>query len=165
MEKGMLIIFEGLVCCLAVLLSCVIGIANGPVNMVFFYDKQVQDRAVEKGLITSEKIKQNYNKFKLFGVLPYFVFVVVSVYGLNKARGFLGPFLQMSAVLLIEGVFDRVFIDWWWVNHTKAWNIPGTEDLKPYIDSKTMTRKWIGTLVGFPLIAAIISGIMMFLVR
>ena len=161
----MLIIFEGLVCCLAVLLSCVIGIANGPVNMVFFYDDKVQERVVEKGLVTREKIRQNYNRFKLFGILPYFVFVVASVYGLNKARGFLDPFLHMLAVLLIEGVFDRLFIDWWWVNHTKAWDIPDTEDLKPYIDSKTMTRKWIGTLVGFPLIAAIISGIMMFLVK
>ena len=165
MEKGMLIIFEGLVCCLVVLLSCVIGIANGPVNMVFFYDKQVQDRVVENGLISKEKIRQNYNRFKLFGVLPYFVFVVASVYGLNKARGFLDPFLQMSAVLLIEGVFDRIFIDWWWVNHTKAWNISGTEDLKPYIDKKTMTGKWIGTLVGFPLIAAVIAGIMRLIIK
>ena len=165
MEKGMLIIFEGLVCCLVVLLSCVIGIANGSVNMVFFYDKQVQDRVVENGLISKEKIRQNYNRFKLFGVLPYFVFVVASVYGLNKARGFLDPFLQMSAVLLIEGVFDRIFIDWWWVNHTKAWNIPGTEDLKPYIDKKTMTGKWIGTLIGFPLIAAAIAGTMKFLIK
>ena len=159
MEKDMLIIFEGLVCCLVVLLSCLIGIANGPVNMVFFYDKQVQDRAVENGLISEEKIRQNYNRFKLFGILPYFVFVVASVYGLNKARGFLDPFLQMSAVLLIEGIFDRIFIDWWWVNHTKAWNIPGTEDLKPYIDKKTMTGKWLGTLIGFPLISALIAGI------
>ena len=165
MEKGMLIIFEGLVCCLVVLLSCVIGIANGPVNMVFFYDKQVQDRVVENGLISKEKIRKSYNRFKLFGVLPYFVFVVASVYGLNKARGFLDPFLQMSAVLLIEGVFDRIFIDWWWVNHTKAWNIPGTEDLKPYIDKKTMTGKWIGTLVGFPLIAAVIAGIMRLIIK
>lgn len=161
----MLIVFEGLVCCLIVLLSCVIGTANGPVNMVFFYDEKVQDRAVESGLISEEKIRQNYNRFKLFGVLPYFIFVVASVYALNKAKGFLGPFLQMSAILLIEGVFDRVFIDWYWVNHTKAWIIEGTEDLRPYIDSKAMTGKWIGTLVGFPLIAAAISGIMMFLIK
>ena len=160
-----MIIIEGLVACFLLLLPCVIGIANGPVNMVFFYDKQVQDRAVENGLISEEKIRQNYNRFKLFGILPYFVFVVASVYGLNKARGFLDPFLQMSAVLLIEGIFDRVFIDWWWVNHTKAWNIPGTEDLKPYIDSKTMTGKWTGTLIGFPLIAAAIAGIMRLIIK
>lgn len=161
----MLIIFEGLVCCLLVLLSCVIGIANGPVNMVFFYDKAVQDRVVENGLISKEKIKRNYSKFGLYGILPYFVFVVASVYGINKARGFLDPFLQMSAILLIEGFFDRLFIDWWWVNHTAAWNIPGTEDLKPYIDSKTMTRKWIGTIVGFPLISALIAVLTGFIVK
>ena len=159
----MFVVFEGLVCCLVVLLCCVVGIANGPENMVFFYDKKVQDRVVENGLIKEEEIRQNYNRFILFGILPYFVFVVASVYGLNQARGFLAPFLQMSAVLLIEGVFDRLFIDWYWVNHTKAWNITGTEDLKPYIDSKTMIRKWIGTIIGFPLIAALIAGIMSFL--
>ena len=161
----MLIIFEGLVCCLLVLLSCVIGIANGPVNMVFFYDKAVQDRVVENGLTSKEKIKRNYSRFGLYGILPYFVFVVASVYGINKARGFLDPFLQMSAILLIESFFDRLFIDWWWVNHTAVWNIPGTEDLKPYIDSKTMTRKWIGTIVGFPLISAQIAVLVGLIVK
>lgn len=156
-------VFEGLVCCLLVLLSCVIGIADGPVNMVFFYYRKVQDKAVESGQISKERIKKNYNRFKFFGILPYFIFVIASVYGINKARGFLDPFLQMSTILLIEGIFDRLFIDWYWVNRTKAWIIPGTEELRPYIDTKTMIRKWIGTVIGFPLIAAVISGIMMIL--
>ncbi|MBQ6478921.1 MAG: hypothetical protein IJI44_06090 [Erysipelotrichaceae bacterium] len=159
----MLMVFEGLVCCLLVLLSCVIGIADGPVNMVFFYYRKVQDKAVESGQISKERIKKNYNRFKFFGILPYFIFVIASVYGINKARGFLDPFLQMSTILLIEGIFDRLFIDWYWVNRTKAWIIPGTEELRPYIDTKTMIRKWIGTVIGFPLIAAVISGIMMIL--
>ena len=34
---------------------------------------------------------------------------------------------------MIEGLFDRFFIDWFWVGKTKAWLIPGTEDLMPYI--------------------------------
>ena len=54
----MLVIFEGLVCCLVVLLSCVIGIANGAHNMVFFYDEEVQKRVVDLGLISKEKIKK-----------------------------------------------------------------------------------------------------------
>lgn len=35
----------------------------------------------------------------------------------------------LGAVLLIVGVFDRLYIDWYWVGRTKAWIIPGTEDL------------------------------------
>ena len=75
------------------------------------------------------------------------------------------PFIQISAILLIEGVFDRLFIDWYWVNHTKAWEIPRTEDLKPYINRKAWIKKWIGTLVGLPLVAAVISSIMSLIIK
>ena len=156
----MLVIFEGLVCCFIVLLSCVYGIANGAVNMVFFYDEEVQRRCIDLGLIDERTITRNKNLFMYLGILPYFIFVIVSVFFINKARGFWECFIQMTAILLIEGFFDRLFIDWYWVNHTKAWIIPGTEDLRPYINKKAFINKWIGTLVGFPLISAIISFIM-----
>ena len=43
---------------------------------------------------------------------------------------------------------DRVLIDGYWVVHTSAWEIPGTEDLKPYITAADKKRKWIiGTWV------------------
>lgn len=58
---------------------------------------------------------------------------------------------------VIGGLFDRLFIDEWWVEHTKEWIIPGTEDLRPYIPVKTKVIKWTGTLVGFPLLAAMLS--------
>ncbi|MBQ5439802.1 MAG: hypothetical protein IIT49_03360, partial [Clostridia bacterium] len=73
---------------------------------------------------------------------------------------YLSGFWQMTAIYLIMGLFDRLFIDLYWVGHTKAWIIPGTEDLMPYIPVKTVVKKWIGTLVGFPLTAAAIAGIM-----
>ena len=47
-----------------------------------------------------------------------------------------------------------------WVGRTKAWVIPGTEELMPYIYGKTLVKKWVGTLVGFPALAAIIAGVM-----
>jgi hypothetical protein len=31
----------------------------------------------------------------------------------------------------------------------------------PYIHGKTMAGKWLGTLIGFPLLAAIQAGIML----
>ena len=59
----------------------------------------------------------------------------------------------------MAGLFDRLFIDWWWVGHTKAWIIPGTEEFMSYIYDKTLVGKWVGTLIGFPILAAIISGV------
>lgn len=36
-----MIIIEGLVVCLIILTGCVIGIANGPENLIFLYEKEV----------------------------------------------------------------------------------------------------------------------------
>ncbi len=154
----MLIILEGLLMCFLLLLTCVVGIANGPVGLVVLYEQDVQDRVVELGLITREKIKRNFVLACLAMFLPVFVLVPFMVYGINGAVGFRDGFLQMTAIVLIQGLFDRFFIDWYWVGHTKAWDIPGTEDLKPYIPAKVMLRKWIGTLIGFPVIMALVAG-------
>ena len=55
----MIVVFEGLILSFWLLLICVVGIANdGPVGLVIFYEQEVQDRAVELGLTTKEKIKK-----------------------------------------------------------------------------------------------------------
>ena len=55
----MLLILEGIVMCFVLLLVCVIGIANGPVGLVLLYEKDVQERVVELGLTTKEKIRKS----------------------------------------------------------------------------------------------------------
>lgn len=72
---------------------------------------------------------------------------------------------QSYVLTMAEGLFDRFFIDWYWVGRTKAWIIPGTEDLKPYIPRKAQTVKWLMTIVGNPIIAAAIAGIMLLFVH
>ena len=61
-------------------------------------------------------------------------------------------------IYMIGNLFDRLFIDEWWVGNTKAWIIPGTEDLRPYIPVKTKIVKWSGS-IGYAIAAAIIAGI------
>ena len=156
----MIIILEGLVMCLVLLLICIVGMANGCVGLVVFYEKDVQQRAVELGLVTREQIKRSSIITMLALFIPVLFAVPAMVYGYNGAENYLSGFWQMTAIYLIMGLFDRLFIDLYWVGHTKAWIIPGTEDLMPYIPVKTVVKKWIGTLVGFPLTAAAIAGIM-----
>lgn len=153
-----LIVLEGLVMSFWLLLICVVGTANGPVGLVTFYEKDVQDRVVELGLTTKDKIKKSTVIAGLALFIPQLTAVPAAVYLLNGAHGFWDSFLQMSAVYLIAAVFDRIFIDWYWVGHTNAWVIPGTEDLRPYIPVKTIVGKWLGSLIGFPLVAAAIAG-------
>ena len=142
------------------MLVCVVGIANGPVGGVYFYEKEVQDRVVELGLTTKEKIKKDYVIAGACLFIPLLVLVPTMVYFVNGARGFRDSFVQILIILLIDGFFDRIFIDWFWVGKTKAWIIPGTEDLMSYVPKKTMIRKWIGTIIAFPILAVILAGIL-----
>ena len=156
----MILIIEGIVMCFILLIICVVGIANGPVGLVVFYEQEVKDRVVELGMTTREKIKRISILTMIALFVPMIVLVPLMVYGINGARDFWNGFWQMLVILMISGLFDRIFIDWWWVGHTKAWIIPGTEDLRPYIYGKTLVKKWVGTLVGFPILAAVFAGIM-----
>ncbi len=62
-------------------------------------------------------------------------------------------------------LIDRFLVDGFWVGHTKAWTIPGTEDLKPYITAKDTCREWVFGTVGMAVISAALSGIMALFLR
>lgn len=156
----MILLMEGIVMCFILLIYCAVGIANGPVGLVVLYEDNVQARVVELGLTTKEKIRKSFIISCIVLFLPLVTLIPAMVYGINGATGFWDGFWQMTVILLIMGLFDRFFIDWYWVGHTKAWVIPGTEDLQPYIPENVLIRKWVGTIIGYPLIAATIAGVM-----
>ena len=41
-----MVIIEGLIICFILLIACVVGIANGAVNLVCLYEKEVQDKVI-----------------------------------------------------------------------------------------------------------------------
>ena len=157
----MVLVLECVIICFILLVPCVVSIANGIEQAAFLFETDVQDRVVEMGLVTRERLRRNQRIFKTATLLVMLAFAVWAVYGINGARGFWSPFWQIYAITMAEGLFDRFFIDWYWVGHTKAWTIPGTEDLKPYIPRKTLIKKWGIIIIGNPLIAAALAGIML----
>lgn len=156
----MTLVLECIVVCFILLVPCVVSIANGIENAAFLFERDVQERVIGMGLITRERMDRNRKIFKIGTMTVMVAFVVWTVYGVNGARGFWRPFWQIYALAMAEGLFDRFFIDWYWVGRTKAWTIPGTEDLKPYIPRKTLIVKWLIVIVGNPIIAAVIAGLM-----
>ena len=155
----MLIIIEGIVMCFILLMTCVVAISGGAVGGVALYEEDVQKRVVELGYTTEKKIKKSFIIVSCALFIPIFTVVPFMVYYINGAEGFWNGFWQMTAILWIMGVFDRVFVDWYWVGKTKAWEIEGTEDLKPYIPKKVLIMKWCFTAVGFPVFSAVMAGI------
>ena len=153
-------ILEGLGLGALLVLVCALAIRRGPVELVHLYSPAVQARCVELGLTTPERIKRNRLLFKALCIPGYIAYVLLCVYAVNGARGFLAGFWQMLVILSVMNLVDRFLVDGWWVGHTDAWTIPGTEDLKPYITAADKHVKWLFGTVGMAVIAAVLSGIM-----
>lgn len=158
-------ILEGLGLGALLVLVCAVGIRNGAVGMVHLYSSEVQDRCVKLGLTTHERIKRNSLIFKAVCIPGYVAYVLIFAYAVNGAKGFVAGFWQMLVILSIMNLIDRFLVDNFWVGHTKAWTIPGTEDLKPYITAKDKCKKWIFGTVGMVIISAILSAIMMIFIH
>lgn len=154
------VLIEGLVLGVLLVLICAVGIRKGAVGMVHLYEPEVQARCVELGLTTFEKIKHNSIVFKAVCLPGYIAYVLVCVYAVNGARGFLSGFWQLFVILSVMNLIDRFLVDGYWVGHTKAWVIPGTEDLRPYINAAAKRKKWLFGTVGMAVIAAILASIM-----
>ena len=105
----MVILLEGLVMSFLLLLVCVVGIANGPVNLVCLYEQDVQERVVELGYITKEKIKKNETVTTLALFLPVLLLTPAMVYGINGTESFREGFWQMTLILWTMNLFDRLF--------------------------------------------------------
>ena len=112
---------------------CAVGIRKGAVGMVHLYGEKVQERCIALGLTTREKIKRNALRFKAICIPIYLFYVLLCVYAINGAQTFWGGFWQCFVILSVMNLIDRLGIDGYWVGHTTAWVIPGTEDLMPYI--------------------------------
>ena len=154
------LIIEGLGLGALLFLVCAVGIRNGAVGMVHLYDKKVQERVIQRGMTTESAIRKHSIIFKAVCIPGYMIYVLVCVYAINGARGFLEGFWQMLVIFSIMNLIDRFLIDGYWVGRTDAWIIPGTEDLRPYITARDKQRKWIMGTVGMAVIAAALSGIM-----
>ena len=72
---------------------------------------------------------------------------------------FWSGFWQMFIILSVMNVMDRFLVDGWWVGHTNAWTIPGTEDLRPYITGEDKRKKWTMGTVGMAVFVVILAGI------
>ena len=65
--------------------------------------------------------------------IPQSLLVPPAVYPVNGTSDFKMAAVLMTVICLIFGLSDRLLIDWYWAGKTKAWIIPGAEEMMPYI--------------------------------
>ena len=156
-------ILEGLGLGALLTLVCAVGIRKGAVGMVHLYDQKVQERCIALGLTTKEKIKRNALCFKAICIPMYLAYVLLCVYAVNGAQTFWDGFWQCLVILSVMNLVDRLGIDGYWVGHTKAWVIQGTEDLMPYISKADKQKKWLFGTVGMAVFSLVLAVIGMLL--
>ena len=154
------VILEGLGLGVLLVLICAAGIRKGAVGMVHLYSPAVQQRCVKLGLTSPERIRRNSLLFKAVCVPGYIAYVLGCVYAVNGAKGFVQGFWQLLVILSVMNLMDRFLIDGYWVGHTNAWTIPGTEDLKPYITAQNKQKKRLFGTVGMAVIAMVLAAMM-----
>ena len=86
------LIIEGLGLGALLFLVCAVGILGGAVGMVHLYDKKVQERVIQRGMTTESAIRKHSIIFKAVCIPGYMIYVLVCVYAINGARGFLEGF-------------------------------------------------------------------------
>ena len=111
-----------------------LSVLGGAVNSLFFYPKNVQERAVALGLSDWQTIWRRKGRF----MTPFFILMaaaLVLILGLwNRVTDFWPAYWQ--ALLFQEGMnwYDGLVIDKLWVGHGKFWRIPALAGL-PYVQT------------------------------
>ena len=121
-------ILQLLLYCLLFTAMVKIAVIGGAVNGLYFYPKEVQDRAIELGLIDRNTMNR---KRKCF-MIPFFIVMLaalVLIIGLwNGASSFGEAYWQALLFLEVMNIYDGVVIDKLWVGHSQFWVLPGLED-------------------------------------
>ena len=133
---------------------------KGPVGGIFFYPMAMQDRVVELGLTTKDKIKRG--KTFAFVLLFVWMFVVpmIMILIVNRTRSYLGCCIQVYILFLGAEFFDWLVIDTIWVAMSDWWLIAGTEDLNDTWHNVNVKKWKFVKLIPFSVpVAAIVGGI------
>lgn len=154
-----MIIVQLLLFCVIFTAMVAFSVRGGAINAIYFYPKEVQDRAIEIGLTDNETVQRKKKKFM---ILFYVVMAVtlICIIGLwNQVSDYKTAYLQALLFLQVMNWYDGIVIDKIWVGYSKFWVIPGTEDI-PYVQtwSQVFKKRIFMSLIWF-VGAAIVAGI------
>ena len=142
-----------------------LSVLGGAVNGLFFYPKEVQERAIALGL--SDRAAIN-SRFKRFMALFYIIMAValMLIIGLwNRASNFKAAYFQALLFLEVMNWYDGLVIDKLWVGHSRFWVIPGLEDI-PFVQTwSQMLKKRLTLTLIWAITAAPVAGLILLLFR
>ena len=136
-----------------------LAVRGGAVNGLFFYPKDVQERAIALGLSDRETIDRRFKRFMAAFYLGMAAALVLIIGLWNHVSDFKTAYLQALLFLEVMNWYDGIVIDMLWVGHSRFWVLPGLEGV-PYAQSwAQMLKKRISLSVVWVAGAALAAGI------
>ena len=135
------------------------AVRGGAIDGLYFYPKEVQDKAIEIGL-TDRETMQRKRKFFMTEFYIVMLAALVLIIGLwNQVSNFKTAYLQALLFLEVMNWYDGIVIDKVWVGFSKFWVLPGCEDL-PYMQTwpQVLKKRGFLTLIWIDG-AAIVGGV------
>jgi len=130
---------------------------QGNVYQLYNYPPAIQQRAIERGIITQAEMDAHAKKNKTLGIIAMAVLCLAITCGVNRQFTFGAGFVQSYIFLNAFSLFDALVIDSIWFCNGKWWVIPGTEDMTAAYHDYAFHWKWffVGLVSIIPLAAII----------
>ena len=114
---------------------------NDPLNCLYFYPKEVQERVYELELTDRETVKKKRKMFLIIFISAMLVVLVIIIRYVNNTCGYWNAYWHALLFLEVMNVYDGIVIDKIWVGYDRFWLIDEVKDI-PYIQSwKQVFRK------------------------
>lgn len=134
---------------------------NDPLNVLFFYPKDYQERAYELGLADRETVAGKRRRFMIPFVVILLVVLVVIIGLCNRVKEFVPAYLQALLFLEVMNWYDGIVIDRIWVGTSSFWFIEELADM-PYLQTwgQVLKKRTILSVIWI-LLAAVVALLVM----
>jgi len=141
-----------------------VGRGKGKLGGIQFYPKKVQERALECGLITKERIKKQSILSVVLLLLMDIILPFIMIYFINGGRTYWEFVWQWCVLFMGQELYDWLVVDVYWVACTNWWLIPKAQDLE-YLwhDPKIKFMGKIKLYIISPIAALIFGGLCYFI--
>ncbi|ORX64109.1 4F5-domain-containing protein [Anaeromyces robustus] len=102
---------------------------RGPIGGIQYYEKAVQERAIELGLITRKGLKNQKICSSILLIAIDLIIPFIMIVFINGAQSYWDLIWQYYVLFMGQELYDWFIVDIWWVTLTDWWVIPGIEDL------------------------------------
>jgi len=132
---------------------------HGPLDALYFYPEDVQERVFALGLADRRAVARAGKRFMIVFMLAVTIAPLLVIGFWNGVREFWPAFWQALVMFETVNWFDGIVIDRLWVAHGKFWILPGLEDARIAKPWKAVIVKRTATMPIWAVVAAIVAGL------